>query len=556
MILSLAAVRRLGWSLDSPLTIGKVKFLLDMQEKFAASNQLRTTPAQSKASEYTEQELAIAKEVAAVSLWDFNKFVRSGNVDFLLAQARLREQATPAEIGWDSIIRNVYPDGAVGAFTLPPREVKLLPVLSSRLASMREICSTLSVGTKDPLYLVAIGPYQWAFGLPLFLISFHLVAMTEASLRAFYKCFREAEMKHRRSSLPFSDEWYRILAIHPLSAPHDQRDLQFVHELVRTFQVCNEKPLPVSWSERIVRIKSSSADTTLRKQQASSVHYEPFADVAGKVKLSVSPVCFLTTFCCGASALPSIKSDNEVTHAVVKGDMQLVKEHPVRIHQDLVGQLLPIDISNPSTADDQIGILMYHPDCKMPTDESTDSYAYLRRLCALGKPTQAGKSTSSPHVTHLLRVELRDLEQSADVMHQKLRMLHSRGWLLGGVAALRPQQTNASAPLTDILIRLFASELFNQHVRPMVQLPLVSVVCIILSSSALDNPVQVHPISISSYVVPTSWLLPAGVPRSTEDWKEYRTDRELWYSVAPLEKHPDFSEMEATAGQAPEVSTI
>ena len=137
------AAGRLGWSLDSPLTVHQVKQLLAMQEKMKASELTRMTRAQSKALKFTEQELAIAKEVAAVSLWDFKKFVQSGKVEFLLAQARLREQATPAELEWDAIIRNVFPEGSVGPFFIPP--FFILPVLTSRLTSMRQICAPVGV---------------------------------------------------------------------------------------------------------------------------------------------------------------------------------------------------------------------------------------------------------------------------------------------------------------------------------------------------------------------------------------------------------------------------
>ncbi len=207
VVLSVKAAARLGWSLDSPLTVGKVQELLVIHEKMKASEPNPTlqpiTRARSKASKFTEQELAIAKEIAVVSKWDFKKYVRLGKMEFLLEQARIREQATPWELASDAILRNVFPDGAVGAFEIPPRGVKLLPLLASRLTIMRQMCSIMSTNSKDPLYLVGIGP-NGPFGptLPHLIVGFHVVAMTEESVRTFYKCFRAKELEHLRSSLP------------------------------------------------------------------------------------------------------------------------------------------------------------------------------------------------------------------------------------------------------------------------------------------------------------------------------------------------------------------
>jgi len=548
VVLSVEGAARLRWDLASPLTVGKVQQLLALDEKFEASELTRMTRARTKASKFTEQELAIAKEVAALSKWDFNKFARSEGVEFLLQQARIREQATPAELGWDAIIRNVYPDGAVGAFEIPPRGVKLLPVLTSRLKTFSQMCSTMSANAKDPLYLVAIGPLQWLIGTPRFLLSFHLVAMGEGSLRAFYKCFRAAELKHRRSSLPFSDEWYSVLAIHPLSGPDDQRDLQFVNELISTFEVCNGKPLPQTWSADIVRFTSPHhADKTSRRDLMSGRRYTHFTKDLPRDTLSVSPVCFLSSFGTEAPATSSIETNKEAT--VVLANKSSAEEHPIRIHQDLIGRLMAPRLSNPpTTAGNQIGLLMYHPDHQTPTDSrDPDSYAWLQKSCAFDQPGAVVKHSSTPHATQLIRMETAGLEQ----VSLKLQKLASRGWLLGGVAVCS-QENNAGALLLDVLTNLFASEPFAQHVRPMVRLPRVSVLCILLHS-VTPAPADVHPISISSYVVPSSWLL-AAAHRSTEDWHQRRTGREPWYSVAPLEKHPDFSEIDAAAGQAPGAS--
>ena len=557
VVLSVKAAARLGWSLDSPLTVGKVQELLVMHEKMKASEPNLTlqpiTRARSKASKLTEQEVAIAKEVAALSKWDFKKFARSGGVAFLLQQARIRAQATPAELGWDAIIRNVHADGAVGAFEIPPRGVELLPVLTSRLMAMNQMCSTMSVNAKDSLYLVAIGPYQWMHGTPRFLLSFHLVAMAEGSLRAFYKCFRAAELKHRRSSLPFSDEWYSILAIYPLSGPDDQRDLQFVNELISTFEVCNGKPLPRIWSTDIVRFTSPHhADKTSRRDLMSGRRYTHFTKDLPRDTLSVSPVCFLSSsFGTEAPATSSIEINKEATAVLANESLEV--EHPIRIHQDLIGRLLVARSSNPpmTSAGTQIGLLMYHPDHQTPTD-STDpnSYAWLQELCArLDRRGVAVQFLSTPHVTQLLRVEPGGLDQAS--VQKQLQVLVSRGWLLGGVAVCS-QEDDADAPLMDVLANLFESKSFALHVQPMVRLPSVSVLCIRLHP-LMPDPADVRPISISSYVVPSTWLLSAA-HRSADDWKQCRTDREPWYSVAPLEEHPDFSQIEAEADEVPKAT--
>ncbi len=552
MVLSVAAAGRLGWTLNSPLTVRKVQQLLAMQEKMNSSELNRTTRAQSKVSKFTEQELAIAKEVAEVSLWDFKKFTRSGDVEFLLAQARLREQATPWELASDAIVRSVYPDGARGAFTLLPRGMKLLPVLGSRLTTMRQMCTTISVDSKDPLYLVGIGPLAYMFGMARFILSFHLVAMTEKSLLSFYKCFFAKSLEHRHSKLPFHKDLYGILAIHPLSAPDDQRDLQFVHKLVRTFDVFYQKPSLQSWSDQIFRFTSPNhADKTYRRDLMSGVHYTPFTNDSPECqnKLSIGPVCFLPSVVSDAPATSSIETNKEVTH-VVKENKQLAEAHPVRIHQDLIGQLLVDPISNlPTAAGSRIGLLMYHPDHQTPTDSSdTSSYAFLQELCArFDQPRVAIQFPSTPHVTLLIQMEPAGPDQIS--MKQKPQGLASRGWLLGGVVAAGLQKNNNDASLTDTLLQMFSSELFAQHVRPVVQLPKVSAICILL------NPDQTagHPISIVHYVVPSNWLLPA-VDDSRQDWDQCRTDCEPWYSVAPLEEHPDFNATEAAASYATEAS--
>jgi hypothetical protein len=186
-------------------------------------------------------------------------------VEFLLAQARLREQATPWELASDAMMRSLFPDGSCGAFTLRPRGVKLLPVLVSRLTSIRQICSTISAGSMDHWYLVGIGPQQYMAGGTRFILSFHLVAITEESLLSFYRCFNAKIVEHVCNRLPFHQDMYGILTVYPLSAPDDQRDLQFVHKLVRTFDVFNQKPSPQRWSDEIFRFTSPNhADKTYR----------------------------------------------------------------------------------------------------------------------------------------------------------------------------------------------------------------------------------------------------------------------------------------------------
>jgi len=549
VVLSVEDAARLGWLLDSPLTLRQVQELLVLHEKMKASEHnphpRPITRGFVKASKFTEQEMAIAKEVAALSKWDFKKYVRLGKMEFLLQQARIREQATPAELAMDAIIRNVFPDGTVGAFEIPPRGVELLPVLTSRLMALNRMCSTMSANAKDPLYLVAIGPYQRMHGMPLFLLSFHLVAMVEGSLRAFYKCFRAAELKHRRSSLPFSDEWYSILAIHPLSGPDDQRDLQFVNELLSTFEFCNGKPLPRIWSTGIVRFTSPHhADKTSRRDLMSGRSYTRFTKDLPRDTLSVSPVCFLSSFGTEAPATSSVEINKEATAVLAHESLEV--EHPIRIHQDLIGRLLVARSSNPpmTSAGTQIGLLMYHPDQQTPTD-STDlnSYAWLQALCArFDRSEVAVQFPSTPHVMQLLRVEPGGLDQAS--VQKQLQVLVSRGWLLGGVAVCS-QEDNANAPPLDVLTNLLKSESFARHMQPMVRLPSVSVLCIRLHP-LMPDPADVRPISISSYVVPSTWLLSAA-HRSADDWKQCRTDREPWYSVAPLEEHPDFSQIEAEA---------
>lgn len=204
-----------------------------------------------------------------------------------------------------------------------------------------------------------------------------------------------------------------------------------------------------------------------------------------------------------------------------------VEEHPIRIHQDLIGWLLTDPISTqPTAVGNQIGLLMYHPDLQTPTDSTDqDSYAWLQELCArFDQPGVAVKFPSTPHVTQLIRMEPAEKEQ--DSVKQKLQTLAARGWLLGGVIVVCSQENDAGAPLTGV-INLLASEPFAQHVRPMVQLPNVSVVSILLHLSTPD-PANVHPISISSYVIPSTWLLSVE-HRSVEDWSQCRTDREPWY---------------------------
>jgi len=516
------------------------------------------TRAQSKARKFTEQELATAKETAVSSRWDFKKFARSGGVEFLLEQARTREQATSAELAWDAIIRNVHPDGAVGAFTIPPRGVKLLPLLASRLTIMRQMCSIMIANSKDPLYLVGIGPDgPFSPSLPHFILGFHVVAMTEKSVRSFYKCFRAKELEHFRSSLPRRKDRYGILAIFPLSAPDDQRDLQFVHKLVQTFEACYGKPLPQFWSHDIVRFTSSDhADKAHRRDLMSGIGYDMFTKDLPEVTLSVSAVCFLSPFSNDASTASSTASSTQgnsnVASLEVMDNQQFAREHPVRIHQDLIGRLLVGPISNKSAAaGNQIGLLVYHPDHQTPPDSTNkDSYAWLQAFYIGRDPGVATEFPSTPHVTQLLRMVPAEVEQVA--VKQKLQMLASRGWLLGGVVVVCSQENNAGAPLTDV-INLFASQPFVQHVRPMVRLPNVSVASILLHPSTPD-PANVHLLPISSCVVPSTWLLSAE-HRSVEDWSQCRTDREPWYSVAPLEEeHADFSEIEAAASQASEGS--
>lgn len=512
VVFSVEDAARLGWSLDSPLTVGKVQELVAMQVKVKGSELRRMTRAGSKIRNFTEQELSMAKEVAALSRWDFKQFARSGDVGFLLEQARLRQQATPWEVASDAMVRNVYPDGACGAFTLLPRGVKLLPVLTSRLTSMSQICAPVGASSKDPLYLVGIGPMTHMAGGPRFLLSFHLVAMTEKSLHAFYTCFKEQERQHFHSSMPFRKDSYGILAIYPLRACDDQRDLQFLQELARTFEACyrksSNKCLPHHWSQSIVRFTSPNhADRTLRQDYMSGISYAPFHKDNPEIMLSVSPTCFLPSFCTDAWVTSSVETNKEA--AVVMANKPPAEVHPIRIHQDLVGQLLMGPGSTQRTAvANQIGLLLYHPNHETPTDiTDQNSYAWLQELCArFDQPQLAIKFPSTPHVTQLIRMEPAGLAQAS--LQKQLQMLASRGWLLGGVAVCS-QESNADAQL-DILTHLFASELFAQHVRAMVRLPSVSVVCILLHPST-PAPAEVPPISISSYVIPSTWLVPAGL---------------------------------------------
>jgi hypothetical protein len=283
----------------------------------------------------------------------------------------------------------------------------------------------------------------------------------------------------------------------------------------------------------------------------SGVNYAPFTNDSPECQnqLSIGPVCFLPSVISDAPATSSIETNKEITH-VVKENKQLAEAHPVRIHQDLIGQLLVDPISNlPTAAGSRIGLLMYHPDHQTPTDSSDmSSYAFLQELCArFNRPRVAIQFPCTPLVTQLIQIEPAGLEQTS--MKQKLQELASRGWLLGGVVAVGLQKNNAGASLTDALLQLFRSESFAQLVRPMVRLPKVSAICILLNPDQTDGP----PISIVHYVVPSNWLR-STVDHSTRDWNQCRTDCELWYSVALLEKHTDFNATEAAASHATEAS--
>ncbi len=558
VVLSVKCAARLGWSLDSPLTVGKVKQLLAIHENMNASERNRMTRAQSKAmktaAQFTEQDLAIAKEVAAVSNWDFQKFVRSGDVGFLLQQARLREKATPVELGWDAVIRGMVPGGSRHPFVPFARGIKLLPMLASRVATLGQICSTVSAHSKDPLYLVAIGPYQYMAGdkFVIFILSFHLVAMTEASLRSFYQRFRAAERKHRCSSLPFNDEHLAILAFHPLSAPDDHRDLQFVHQLAAVFTACNGKPLVSALPIWIARIKSSTdADVTPRNPDAQGIQYSPFCEMSPVIHLSVSPVCFLPSLSSHAAVAVSVETNVGVpmTHS-----KQTDEEHPIRIHQDLISQLIPVISLNQPVLDDQIGLLMYHPEHKTPTDSSgAISYAQVQEFYKAVYQKTAVSAVSAPCVMHLVRMV--PGEHTSEPVQKKLQALLAHGWLLGGVVALRLQSGCAGAHLTDVLNHLFASESFVQHVHPMVRLSHLSAVCILIDPSTSDQ-VDLHPISINSYVVPSDWLLSGAVNCLPQDWNRFHADREPWYSVAPLKVHEEVYQLEAAANEKSESNSI